>query len=158
MFDSIRNHSKILMGLLFLLVIPSFVLFGIDSYSRFSDQGAPVAKVAGNKITQGEWDAAHQREVERIRASVPNLDPKQLDSAEARYATLERIVNDRVISEAASKQLLITSDQRLARYLQQDPTIAGLRGPDGKLDMDRYRQLAASQGMTPRDVRSQSEK
>ncbi len=149
MFDSIRNHSKILMGLLFLLVIPSFVLFGIDSYSRFSDQGAPVAKVAGNKITQGEWDAAHQREVERIRASVPNLDPKLLDSAEARYATLERMVNDRVISAAADKQLLITSDQRLARYLQQDPSIAGLRSADGKLDMDRYRQLAASQGMTP---------
>jgi peptidyl-prolyl cis-trans isomerase D len=149
MFDSIRNHSKILMGLLFLLVIPSFVLFGIDSYSRFSDQGAPVAKVAGNKITQGEWDAAHQREVERIRASVPNLDPKLLDSAEARYATLERMVNDRVIAAAADKQLLITSDQRLARYLQQDPSIAGLRGVDGKLDMDRYRQLAASQGMTP---------
>ena len=127
MFDSIRNHSKILMGLLFLLVIPSFVLFGIDSYSRFSDQGAPVARVAGNKITQAEWDAAHQREVERIRASVPNLDPKLLDSAEARYATLERIVNDRVIAEAAAKQLLITSDQRLARYLQQDPSIAGLR-------------------------------
>ena len=53
MFDSIRNHSKILMGLLFLLVIPSFVLFGMDSYSRFSDQGGPVAKVSGNKITQG---------------------------------------------------------------------------------------------------------
>jgi peptidyl-prolyl cis-trans isomerase D len=149
MFDSIRNHSKILMGLLFLLVIPSFVLFGIDSYSRFSDQGAPVATVAGNKITQGEWDAAHQREVERIRASVPNLDPKLLDSAEARYATLERMVNERVISAAADKQLLLTSDQRLARYLQQDPSIAGLRGADGKLDMERYRQLAASQGMTP---------
>lgn len=149
MFDSIRNHSKILMGLLFLLVIPSFVLFGIDSYSRFSDQGAPVAKVAGNKITQGEWDAAHQREVERIRASVPNLDSKLLDSAEARYATLERMVNERVISAAADKQLLITSDQRLARYLQQDPSIAGLRGADGKLDMERYRQLAGSQGMTP---------
>jgi peptidyl-prolyl cis-trans isomerase D len=108
-----------------------------------------VAKVAGNKITQGEWDAAHQREVERIRASVPNLDPKLLDSAEARYATLERMVNDRVIAAAADKQLLITSDQRLARYLQQDPSIAGLRGADGKLDMERYRQLAASQGMTP---------
>ncbi len=149
MFDSIRNHSKILMGLLFLLVIPSFVLFGMDSYSRFSDQGSPVAKVAGNKITQGEWDAAHQREVERIRASVSNLDSKLLDSAEARYATLERMVNDRVIAAAADKQLLITSDQRLARYLQQDPSIAGLRGADGKLDMERYRQLAASQGMTP---------
>ena len=149
MFDSIRNHSKILMGLLFLLVIPSFVLFGMDSYSRFSDQGGPVAKVSGNKITQGEWDAMHQREVERIRASVPNIDPKLLDSAEARYSTLERMVNDRVIAAAADKQLLVTSDQRLARYLQQDPSIAGLRGADGKLDMERYRQLAASQGMTP---------
>lgn len=149
MFDSIRNHSKILMGLLFLLVIPSFVLFGIDSYSNFSDQAVPVARVAGQKITQSEWDAAHQREVERIRASVPNLDAKLFDSPEARYATLERMVNDRVIAEAASKQLLVTSDQRLARYLQQDPSIAGLRGADGKLDMERYRQLAASQGMTP---------
>ncbi len=149
MFDSIRNHSKILMGLLFLLVIPSFVLFGIDSYSNFQDKGAVVARVDGQKITQAEWDAAHQREVDRIRAQMPNLDAKLLDSAEARYATLERLVNDRLISVASEKQLLVTSDQRLARYLQQEPSIAGLRGADGKLDMERYRQLAASQGMTP---------
>ena len=149
MFDSIRNNSKILMGLLFLLVIPSFVLFGIEGYSQFEDKGAVVARVDGNKITQSEWDAAHQSEVDRIRASVPNIDPKLLDSAQARYATLDKLVNDRLIALASEKQLLVTSDQRLARYLQQDPSIAGLRGADGKLDMDRYRQLAASQGMTP---------
>lgn len=149
MFDSIRNNSKILMGLLFLLVIPSFVLFGIEGYSQFEDKGAVVARVNGDKITQSEWDAAHQVEVDRIRASVPNIDAKMLDSAEARYATLDKLVNDRLIALASEKQLLVTSDQRLARYLQQDPSIAGLRGADGKLDMDRYRQLAASQGMTP---------
>ncbi len=149
MFDSIRNNSKILMGLLFLLVIPSFVLFGIEGYSKFEDKGAVVARVDGQKITQSEWDAAHQQEVDRIRASVPNLDPKLLDSAQARYATLDKMVNDRLIARASEKQLLVTSDQRLARYLQQDPSIAGLRGADGKLDMERYRQLAASQGMTP---------
>ena len=149
MFDSIRNNSKILMGLLFLLVIPSFVLFGMEGYSQFEDKGAVVARVDGQKITQSEWDAAHQQEVDRIRASVPNLDPKLLDSAEARYATLDKMVNDRLIARASEKQLLVTSDQRLARYLQQDPSIAGLRGADGKLDMERYRQLAASQGMTP---------
>jgi peptidyl-prolyl cis-trans isomerase D len=108
-----------------------------------------VAKVGDIEITQQEWDAMHQQEVDRIRASAPNLDAKLLGSAEARYASLERMVNDRLISVAAEKQLLVTSDQRLANYLQQDPSIAGLRGPDGKLDMDRYRQLAASQGMTP---------
>ncbi len=149
MFDSIRNNSKILMGLLFLLIIPSFVLFGMEGYSRFEDKGAVVAKVDGQKINQTDWDAAHQSEVQRIRASVPNLDAKLLDSPEARYATLDKMVNDRLIARASEKQLLMTSDQRLARYLQQDPSIAGLRGADGKLDMDRYRQLAASQGMTP---------
>lgn len=149
MFDSIRNNSKILMGLLVLLIIPSFVLFGVDGYSNMGDRGAVVAKVADMEITQQEWDAVHQQEVDRIRASAPNLDAKLLGSDEARYASLERMVNDRLIAVAAEKQLLVTSDQRLANYLQQDPSIASLRGPDGKLDMDRYRQLAASQGMTP---------
>jgi len=149
MFDSIRNHSKIWMGLLFVLVIPSFVLVGLEGYSNLEDKGAVVAKVDGQKITQSEWDAAHQSEVDKIRASVPNIDPQMLDSPSARYATLERMVNDRLIALASDKQMLITSDQRLARYLQQDPSIASLRGADGKLDMDRYRQLAASQGMTP---------
>jgi peptidyl-prolyl cis-trans isomerase D len=137
------------MGLLVVLIIPSFVLFGVDGYSNMSDRGAVVAKVGDIEITQQEWDAMHQQEVDRIRASAPNLDAKLLGSAEARYASLERMVNDRLISVAAEKQLLVTSDQRLANYLQQDPSIASLRGPDGKLDMDRYRQLAASQNMTP---------
>jgi peptidyl-prolyl cis-trans isomerase D len=149
MFDTVRNNSKIMMGLLFLLIIPSFVMFGIEGYSRFNDRGAAVARVDGQKITQAEWDEAHKREVDRIRAQMPNIDPKLLDSAEARMGTLERLVADRVMSVAAQKQLLVTSDARLARELQQNPTIAGLRAADGKLDMERYRQLAASQGMTP---------
>ena len=149
MFDTVRNNSKIMMGLLFLLVIPSFVMFGIEGYSRFTDKAAAVAEVDGQKITQQEWDDAHKREVDRIRAQMPTVDPKLLDSQQARLATLEQMVNERVLAVAAQKQLLITSDARLARDLQQNPAIAGLRGPDGKLDMERYRQLAASQGMSP---------
>lgn len=149
MFDTVRNNSKLLMGLLFLLVIPSFVLFGIEGYSRFNDRGTAVAKVDGHSITQTEWDAAHKREVDRIRASMPGIDPKLLDAPEARMATLERLVNDLVISTAAKDLKLITSDTRLANELQRNPSIAALRGADGRLDMDRYRQLAASQGMTP---------
>ncbi len=149
MFDTVRNNSKLMMGLLVLLVIPSFVMFGIEGYSRFTDKAAAVANVDGQKITQQEWDDAHKREVDRIRAQVPNVDPKLLDSHQARMATLEQLVNERLLAVAAQKQLLFTSDARLARDLQQNPVIASLRGPDGKLDMERYRQLAASQGMSP---------
>jgi len=138
-----------MMGLLFLLIIPSFVMFGIEGYSRFKDQGAVVAKVNGNKINQAEWDAAHKREVDRIRASMPSIDVKMFDTPEARYATLERLVRDQVVVAAAQKLQLVASDTRLARELQSIPAIAALRTPDGKLDMERYKQLAASQGMTP---------
>lgn len=149
MFDFVRKHTKIMMFLMFLLIIPSFVLFGIDGYNRFRDKGEAVARVSGHDITQSEWDAAHKIEVDRLRASMPNLDAKFFDSPDARYASLERLVRDRVLVEAADKLKLLTSDARLARELQDNPTIASLRRADGTLDMERYRQLAGSQGMTP---------
>lgn len=155
MFDAIRNKSRILMGVLVILIIPSFVLFGVEGYNNRNERGAVVAKIGDFEITQQQWDAMHQQEVDRIRASMPNLDPKMLGSEEARYASLERMVNDRLIALASEKQILVTSDQRLANHLRQDPSIASLRGPDGKLDMDRYRQLAASQGMTPEMLEAQ---
>ncbi len=149
MFDFVRKHTKIMMGLMFLLIIPSFVLFGIDGYNRMREKGDAVARVGGQDITQGEWDAAHKSEADRLRAQMPNLDAKLLDSPEARYSTLERLVRERVMAQAADQFKLTTSDARLARDLQEDPGIASLRRPDGKLDMERYRQMAASQGLTP---------
>jgi peptidyl-prolyl cis-trans isomerase D len=149
MFDFVRKHTKIMMGLMFLLIIPSFVLFGLEGYNRSQDKGVAVARVAGHDITQAAWDFAHKNEIDRVRESMPTLDVKLLDTPEARYATLERLVRDRVLVAASDKLKLVTSDSRLARDLQQNPTIAGLRRPDGSLDMERYRQLVASQGMTP---------
>ncbi|MFC5522439.1 SurA N-terminal domain-containing protein [Polaromonas jejuensis] len=149
MFDFIRKHTKVTMGLLFLLIVPSFILVGLNSYNRSRENGVTVAKVDGKDIIQSEWDRAHQSEVDRLRASMPTLDAKLLDSPEARYATLERLVRERVIAAAAEKFKLSTSDQHLARELQQSPEIASLRRPDGSLDMERYRQLLGSQGMSP---------
>ncbi len=149
MFDFIRKHTKITMGLLFLLIVPSFVLFGLDGYGKSQDKSPVVAKVDGQEILQTEWDRAHLREVDKLKASMPSLDAKLLDSPEARYATLERLVRDRVLAAAATKLKLNTSDQRLARELQGNPEIAALRRPDGTLDMERYKQLLGAQGMSP---------
>ncbi len=149
MFDFVRQHTKIMMGLMFLLIIPSFVLFGIDGYNSFRDKGIAVAKIGGQDITQSEWDFAHKNEVDRLRASRPTLDIKLLDSPEMRYASLERLVQEKVLAQAAEQSRLSTSDARLARELQQVPAIASLIGPDGKLDRERYRQLVAGQGLTP---------
>lgn len=144
MFDFIRKHTKVTMALLFLLIVPSFILVGMNSNGPSGSNGGVVAVVDGKDITQPEWDQAHQNEVQRIRASMPSIDVKLLDTPQARYATLERLVRDRVVAAAAH-----ITDDYLARELQKIPEIAALKGPDGKLDMERYRQLLASQGMTP---------
>ena len=87
--------------------------------------------------------------MDRIRASQPNIDIKLLDTDAAKYATLERLVRERVLLVSAEKMNLVTSDQKLARDLQQNEFIASLRRPDGTLDMDRYRQVLAGQGLSP---------
>lgn len=148
MLESIRKHSKFVMILLFLLIIPSFIFFGVDQ-SYFSVASPTVARVDGQEITQNDWDNMHRYESDRLRAENPNIDAKLLDSPEARYATLERMVRDRVMQVAAQKMHLLTSDAALARALQEVPAIASLRKPDGTLDADGYRALLAMQGMTP---------
>lgn len=149
MFDSIRNHKKYLMGFLMILIIPAFVLFGVEGYSRFNEGGEPVAIVDGTEITTLEWDRAHQNESQRLRDAMPTLDSRLLDSEAARYATLERLVRQRVLATAAQKLNLYTSDRRLAQDLQSNETIASLRRPDGTLDVEAYRVLLGRQGMTP---------
>jgi len=149
MFDFVRKHTKIMMFLMFLLIIPAFVLVGINGFKSFNSGGETVAKVGSYSIKQGEWDATHKSEVDRLRSQQPNVDPKLLDSAEARYGTLERLVREHVISDAAADAHFSSTDARLARELQQVPAIAALRKADGTLDIARYRELVGQQGLTP---------
>lgn len=149
MFDYVRNNTRLMGILLALFIVPAFVLVGVEGYRNAGGRGETVATVAGQAIKRDEWDAAHRTEVDRIRASQPGIDMKLLDGDEARYATLERMIKERVLTVASLDAHLLTSDQRLARELQQNPTIASLRRADSTLDMDRYRQLLAGQGMSP---------
>lgn len=146
MFDFIRKHTKVTMALLFLLIVPSFVLVGMNSGGRSEANGGVVAVVDGKDITQPEWDAAHQNEVNRLRASMPTLDIKLLDSPEARYGTLERLVRDRVLAAAAAKGGLVVADQKLQRLYAEDKAIAAFRLPDGKFDRAGF---IAQTGMLP---------
>lgn len=148
MFDFVRNNTRFLGFVMALFIVPGFILMGVDGYRKF-DRGETVATVAGSSIKREEWDNAHRQEVDRIRAQQPNIDIKQFDTDEARYLTLERLVREKVLLEAAHKNHLVTSNQKLANELQRNEVIATLRKPDGTLDMDRYKQLLAAQGMSP---------
>ncbi|HZY16745.1 MAG TPA: SurA N-terminal domain-containing protein [Ramlibacter sp.] len=149
MFDFVRKHNKLMQFLLFLLIVPSFVLLGVQGYETARERGAAVAKVDGHEISKSDWDEAHRREVDQLRQQMPNLDSQLLESPQARYSTLQRLVREQVLASAAQDDRLMVGDQRLALELHRNELIAALRGPDGKLDMERYRQLLANRGQTP---------
>jgi len=155
MFDFVRKHNKWMQLVLFLLIVPSFVLFGLQGYNRMQERGETVAKVDGHEISQQDWDEAHKRQVDRLREQMPGIDAKLLDSPQAKYGTLEQIVRERVLAAAVEHQHMTVGDQRLARELQSNELIAALRGPDGKLDLKRYEQLLAARGMSPQMFENQ---
>ncbi|MBS0451035.1 MAG: SurA N-terminal domain-containing protein [Proteobacteria bacterium] len=146
MFDFFRKYNKVMMVVLFLLVIPSFVLFGVERFMDGNQKGEVVAKVDGRDITRPEWDARHRNEVDRIRQQMPNIDAAVLDSDMARYGTLERMVRERVLAAEATKSHLAVPDERLARYFAQEPGLASFRTPDGKFDRELFTRAT---GQTP---------
>ena len=145
MFEFVRTHTRLLQFMLVLLIFPSFVFFGIQGYSGFGDAGnATVAKVDGKAITQAEWDQAHQRQVERLRRQLPNIDVKLFDNPATRRETLDNLINERLLLAASHKQNLTVGDERLRRMFQEDPQFAGLRNPDGTLNQA----IVQAQGMS----------
>ena len=143
MFDFVRNNTRLALGLMLLLIIPSFVFFGIDGYKRFTDgTSTTVAKVDGLSITRGEWESMHQRVVDRARRQNP--EQESLDTPALRRETLDNLVRDRVLIAAANKLHLAPTDDRLRRLFAADPQYAQIRNPDGSVN----RELLAMQGMS----------
>ena len=145
MFDFVRKHTKVLQALLTLLILPSFVFFGVQSYSSFMDgSNAGVATVDGQKISRAEFDAAHRNQTDRLRAQMPNVDLKEFDTAEARQATLDNLIRERVLRAAQQQQHLTVTDEKLQAAFVADPQLAFLRNPNGSVN----RAMLAAQGMS----------
>ena len=145
MFDFFRKHTRMLQFLLVLLIFPSFVFFGIQGYSGFmGNDNATVAKVAGQKVTRTEWEAAQRDQIERVRRQMPNVDAKLFDTPEMKRQSLDALVRERVTFVAADKLGLATTDERLQRLFATDPQFAVVRNPDGSVNKDAL----AAQGMS----------
>lgn len=145
MFDFVRKHTRLFQFILLILILPSFVLLGVEGYSRFMDgSNAPVATVDGRAITQMEWDASHREQVDRMRRQMPNLDAKLFDAPEMKKEALENLLRERVLQSAAQSQHLSVSDAQVEQMIRNDPQFAILRGADGKINTA----VLAAQGMS----------
>jgi len=150
MLDFFRNHKRLMMFMLVLVIVPGLGFIGIQGFRGFFDESANVASVNGHKITRAEFDDAMRRQLDQARQVLgARFDAKMFDTPERRRELLDSLIQQRVLADEAQREHLSASDDAVRRALLADPVIASLRKPDGSIDVDRYTQLLAMQGMTP---------
>ena len=145
MFDLLHKHKRLAQIILGLVTLP-FVFFG--TYQYFSGGGRPdvVATVGRNKITQAEFDDAMRDQQQRMRQALGNnFDAAMLDTPEMRYALLDQLVNQRLLENEARADRFRVTDAQLAQFIGALPPFQD----NGKFSADRYREVLASQNMSP---------
>lgn len=146
MFDFIRNHKRWMQLVLLLLILPSFVFVGVQGYTTYVSQDEDVATVDGEPVTRQMFDRmlSNALEQERQRQG-SNYDPALADTPALRAALLDNLLEQAVISQAASNYRFSASDDALRRYIAQQPYFQ----ENGSFSPERYRQVLAAQGLTP---------
>lgn len=147
MLEFIRTHRRLMQFLLLLIIFPSFAFFGLESYTRMSDRDPAVAKVAGQEITQREWDAAQARQLERMKQMFGDqFNPAMFDTPEAKMGALENLIAQKSLSKTVVDNHLTVSDEAIRKTIL---SITGLTDDKGNFDRERYQQLLAAQNLTP---------
>ena len=147
MFDFVASHKKLILIVLLVLIIPPFALFGIDSYFTGRDVGQVVARVGDYAVTQDEFTRALRDQQEGIRRMTKGkVDPAMLDTPELRKATLEDLVQRRLMLDRAVRSGVTIPDARLKSMIGEMPVF---RDASGKFSFQRYQEFLRSEGMTP---------
>lgn len=150
MFDSIRRHQRLALIFLALLIIPSFVLFGVHGWQQFAHDATTVATVGDQKISRQEYDSVVRDQVERMRQMFGgSIDASQINTPALRKSVLDSLIQQRVLAEETQRKYLTASDEQVREAILAIPAVQQLRKADGSIDLKAYEQLLVAQGLTP---------
>ena len=146
MFDLVSKHKKLVQIVLFVIFLP-FAFFGIDTYFRGGGVGQAVARVGDYSISQEEFSRAlRERQDALQRMAQGRVDPAMLDNPELRYATLDSLIQRRLLLDSALRVGVTVSEERLKDIIG---TLQLFQDETGKFSLARYEQYVKSEGMTP---------
>lgn len=145
MFESVRRHQRIFLGIVLLLIIPSFVVVGAWDLIAPSSDATTVAKVGRQKIDLNQWERVHQDSLNRLQAQLGGrVDPALFDSDAARRATLNDLVNQQLLLDAVNDYKIRVTDDQIRQTIASIPAAQ----KDGRFNMEQYQQVLKAQGLT----------
>jgi peptidyl-prolyl cis-trans isomerase D len=145
MLEFIRKRATgwVAWFIVILISIP-FALWGIQEYMS-PVSSLSVAKVNGSEIGLREFQQAFQeRRMQLRRLFGPDLSAS-IDDARVRSETLERLINDELVLQAAATSGLRIGDIQLAEFIHSQETFRA----DGKFSQLQYENWLRSQGYSP---------
>ncbi len=146
MFDFVTQHKKLIQVILFLIFLP-FAFFGIDTYFRGAGVGQAVARVGDYSISQEEFSRALRERQEALqRLAQGQVDPALLDNSELRYATLDGLIQRRLLLDSALRAGVTVSEDQLKDIIGKQQVF---QDEAGRFSLARYEQYLRSEGMTP---------
>ena len=146
MYDFVFRNKRVIQVILFLIAVP-FAFFGVDSYIRSSGPGQAVAKIGGYSITQQEFtNALRDRQESLRRMTQGKIDSRLLNSPELRYATLDALVERRLLLDRAIRNGMTVTDQEIHKIVSGQPAF---KDESNQFSYARYQQVLRSDGMTP---------
>jgi peptidyl-prolyl cis-trans isomerase D len=146
MFDFVTQHKRLIQVVLAIIFLP-FAFFGIDTYFRGGGVGQAVARVGDYSISQEEFSRALRERQEALqRMAQGRVDPAMLDNPELRYATLDSLIQRRLLLDSALRVGVTVSEERLKDIIGR---LQLFQDETGKFSLARYEQYVKSEGMTP---------
>ena len=143
MLQLIRDHATgwIAWGIVILICIP-FALWGIYDYIS-PNPTVSVATVNGTELTFGQYQQAYQRHRNRLRQLLgAQLDLAQLDEGLLRQQSLDSMIREELLTQAAQSDGFRIGDEQLARAIHaQEPFKV-----DDEFNVERYEIWLNQQG------------
>ncbi|MGA9851885.1 MAG: SurA N-terminal domain-containing protein [Gammaproteobacteria bacterium] len=139
------NIPKWLTGIILVLIIGPFALWGINSY--FSASGdTSVAKVNSTEISPQDFQQAYQGRYQQLEQMLgTSFKPGMIDEKQLRLEVLQQLINETLLDQQTAKRRYSISDSDLVAAVQQIPAFQ----VDGKFSTQVYQAALANAGMTP---------
>jgi peptidyl-prolyl cis-trans isomerase D len=146
MLQTIRDRltGPVLWVVIGVIAVP-FAFWGIQS-ARTGGTDPTVAEVGGVKITQAQFRRKYEDNYQNlVRYMGASFRPDMIDPQRLRKGTLDDMIQEILLREAANQQGYRASDAALLDRLRIEPAFQ----KDGAFSAEAYRQALAAHGLTP---------
>lgn len=139
------NMPKWITGIILVIIIGPFALWGINSYFTASTDSS-VATVNGDEISPGDFERAYQGQYERLQQFYgASFQPGMIDEKALRQQVLDQLINETLLNQQVEKQHYSVGDQQLGSAIRKMSAFQ----VGGKFSEQQYVATLTSSGMTP---------